>query len=90
MKLPGLPVLLIAIGAVWCVAGVIAHGWVMLAYPLIWAAIGAAFLILNGVYNAMYPAVSADQPEQGSRRSLGNTTNGLSQRSEKSSRQTVA
>jgi len=55
MKLPELPITLAIIAILWAVAGVWAHGWVMLAYPMMWALVGLFFFGLNAAYNAMHP-----------------------------------
>lgn len=56
MKLPELPITLAIIAILWVVAGVWAHGWVMLAYPLMWAVVGLFFFGLSTAYNAMHAA----------------------------------
>ncbi len=85
MKLPQLPVILAFIAVLWCVAGVFVHGWAMLAYPLMWGAIGLLFLVLNAGYNAMHPT---DAQPQAKRASAAPVT-GAARAGEKGSRQTV-
>ena len=47
MKLPSLKVALPLIFLVWCIVGVLVHGWVMLAYPAMWAGVGLFFWVLH-------------------------------------------
>jgi len=47
MKLPSLKFSLPFIFACWCVAAVMTHGTVMLAYPAMWAVVGMLFYGLH-------------------------------------------
>lgn len=60
MKLPSLKVSLPLIFLCWCVAGVMTHGWVILAYPAMWAVVGAFFFGLH----LLLRAPAAPQPSQ--------------------------
>ncbi|MEM9352717.1 MAG: hypothetical protein AAGA92_06870 [Planctomycetota bacterium] len=63
MKLPSLKVAIPAIFLFWCVAGVVAKGWVMLVYPGMWAAVAGAFYGLHLMLRAQ-PAPSGFAEEQ--------------------------
>ena len=45
MRLPALSTIITGQVALWCIAGVSIHGWMILLYPLVWTAIGSMFLI---------------------------------------------
>ena len=33
------------LAVIWCIAGVMIHGWTILLYPLVWLAIGSIFIV---------------------------------------------
>ncbi len=47
MKFPSLKISIPLIFLIWCIVGVQVHGWVMLAYPAMWGAVGLVFLVLH-------------------------------------------
>lgn len=54
MRALSLPVMLLAIALLWCVAAIAVQGWMVLLYPAGWLAVAALFLVLNKVYDAMH------------------------------------
>ncbi len=48
MKLPSLKISLPFIFLCWCIAGVQSHGLVILAYPAMWAVVGASSEVTGG------------------------------------------
>lgn len=61
MRLPALSLIIVSQLVIWCVAGVVVHGWTILLYPLSWALIGAAFYMHNKKNPIQIPASDAQE-----------------------------
>ena len=64
MKLPDLKITLPVIFVLWCVAGVMTHGPVMLAYPAMWGVVGVAFYGLRLLLRSPEPPPHVAEPKK--------------------------
>lgn len=56
MRLPSLTLIIVSQAIIWCVAGAVIHGSMILLYPLAWIAIGTMFFLHNKLYPIKLPA----------------------------------
>lgn len=63
MRLPSLTLIIASQAIIWCVAGAMIHGSMILLYPLAWIAIASVFFLHNKMHPINLPAPNVPSSE---------------------------